>query len=85
MKRTGIARKIDGLGRIVLPVEIRDSLRLRENDKLEIMVDDGDVILRPVRLTCFFCDSMEDVKDVDGIGVCQSCAERVPLMYDEAD
>ena len=37
MKRTGIARKIDGLGRIVLPVEIRDSLRLRENDKLEIM------------------------------------------------
>lgn len=47
MKATGIVRRIDDLGRVVIPKEIRRTLRIREGDPLEIYVDeDGEVILK---------------------------------------
>ena len=47
MKATGIVRRIDDLGRVVIPKEIRRTLRIREGDPLEIFVDrDGEVILK---------------------------------------
>lgn len=49
MKATGIVRRIDDLGRVVIPKEIRRTLRIREGDPLEIFVDrDGEVILKNI-------------------------------------
>ena len=46
MKSTGIVRKVDELGRIVLPIELRRNLDINEKDALEIFVDDDKVILK---------------------------------------
>lgn len=73
MKSTGIIRKIDELGRIVLPVELRRSLGIKERDPLEIYVRDDQIILRKSSVTCVFCGSEEDVSDFMGKGVCQKC------------
>lgn len=52
MKATGIVRRIDDLGRVVIPKEIRRTLRIREGDPLEIFVDrDGEVILKNILLS----------------------------------
>ncbi len=46
MKLTGIVRKVDELGRIVLPIELRRTMNINEGDPLEIFVDDNRIILR---------------------------------------
>lgn len=52
MKATGIVRRIDDLGRVVIPKEIRRTLRIREGDPLEIYTaTDGEVILKNIRLS----------------------------------
>lgn len=84
MKRTGMFRAIDELGRVVLPKEIRKSLHLAEKDKLEIMVDGERIILQPFRTKCMICASQEDVKEIGGIAICRACAESLAERYREA-
>lgn len=81
MKRTGMFRAIDELGRVVLPKEIRKSLHLAEKDKLEIMVDGERIILQPIRTKCMICSSQEDVKEIEGITICRACAETMAARY----
>ena len=57
MKSTGIVRKVDELGRIVLPIELRRTLDIAEKDSLEIYVDDDSIILRKYQPACIFCDN----------------------------
>lgn len=73
MKSTGIIRKVDDLGRIVLPIELRRSLGIGERDPLEIFVQDDLIILRKSTLVCIFCGSDEEVQDFKGKGLCQKC------------
>lgn len=73
MKSTGIIRKVDDLGRIVLPIELRRSLGIGERDPLEIFVQDDLIILRKSTLVCIFCGSDEEVQDFKGKGLCQQC------------
>ena len=61
MKSTGIVRKVDELGRIVLPIELRRTLDIAEKDSLEIYVDDDSIILRKYQPACIFCDNARDV------------------------
>jgi len=58
MKSTGIVRKVDELGRIVLPVEMRRTLDIAEKDALEIYVEGDTIILRKYQAACVFCDSL---------------------------
>ena len=55
MKSTGIVRKIDELGRIVLPIEIRNTLDIKAKDSIEIFVDDDKIILKKYQPSCIFC------------------------------
>lgn len=77
MKATGVVRKVDELGRIVLPVELRRNLNIDIKDPLEIFVDGDSIILKPYRPCCIFCGEGEDVVSYMGKNVCQKCIEQL--------
>ena len=77
MKSTGIVRKVDELGRIVLPVELRRSMDIVEKDALEIYVDGNSIVLRKYRPSCIFCDSTKDVRTFRGRNVCPRCLREL--------
>lgn len=66
MKSTGIVRKVDELGRVVLPIELRRTLNIHEKDALEIFIDDEKVILKKYEPADIFSGSMEDLIDYKG-------------------
>ena len=73
MKSTGIVRKVDELGRIVLPIEMRRTLDIAEKDALEIYVEGSSVILKKYKPSCIFCDSTKDITVFKGKNVCPKC------------
>lgn len=73
MKLTGIVRKVDELGRIVLPIELRRSMDITEHDSLEIYVEGDSIILRKFQPTCVFCNGVKNLINYKGKRVCQSC------------
>ena len=73
MKATGIVRKIDSLRRIVMPIEKRDTLYIKERDPLEIFVDGDSIILKKYAPTCIFCDSTDDLTLYKGKLICPGC------------
>lgn len=73
MKSTGIVRKVDELGRIVLPIELRRTLDIAERDSLEIYMEGDSVILRKYQPACVFCDSSKDIVSFRGKNVCSEC------------
>ena len=72
MKSTGIVRKVDELGRIVLPIELRRTLGIEEKDRIEIFVD-GEFILRKYQPACIFCDNAKDIINYKGKNICPDC------------
>lgn len=74
MKSTGIVRKVDELGRVVIPIELRRTLGIEEKDALEIYVDDEKIILKKYEPACVFCGNAADVRVFKGKQVCQECA-----------
>ena len=81
MKATGIVRKVDELGRVVLPVELRRTLGIGEKDPLEIFVDGEHVILKKYEPACVFCNNATDVKQFRGKIVCGKC---IVAMFNNA-
>ncbi|NLK70912.1 MAG: AbrB/MazE/SpoVT family DNA-binding domain-containing protein [Clostridiales bacterium] len=77
MKSTGIVRKIDELGRIVLPIELRRTLDIAEKDALEIYVDQDSIILKKYKSSCVFCGSNEDLGDFKTKCVCAVCMKEL--------
>jgi len=73
MKSTGIVRKVDELGRIVLPIELRRVLDIAEKDQLEIYVDEASIVLKKYHPTCIFCNSSNNTVDYKGKVVCENC------------
>lgn len=73
MKSTGIVRKVDELGRIVLPIELRRTLDIAEKDNLEIYVDGSSIILKKYQPSCIFCDDAKDVINYRGKNICPAC------------
>ena len=80
LKSTGIVRKVDELGRIVLPIELRRTLGIDEKDSLEIYVDGASVILRKYQPSCIFCDDATDVISYKGKNVCSKCLEEMEKL-----
>ena len=70
---TGIARKIDDLGRIVIPAETRRLFNIREGDHLFIAVEGGSIVLRKLTDTCTFCGSETKVTQFKEKGICATC------------
>jgi len=73
MKSTGIVRKVDELGRIVLPIELRRTLGIEEKDRIEIFVDGESIILRKYQPGCIFCDNAKDIINYKGKNICPDC------------
>lgn len=61
MKSTGIVRKVDELGRIVLPIELRRTLNINEKDSLEIFVDNDRIVLQKYEPACIFCGNADNI------------------------
>lgn len=77
MKPTGIVRKVDNLGRIVIPMELRQSFSIEEGDPLEIYVDDDKVILAKYQPVCIFCGKDKNLRTFKKKKICSSCRNRV--------
>jgi AbrB family transcriptional regulator, transcriptional pleiotropic regulator of transition state genes len=80
MKSTGVVRKIDELGRIVLPSELRRVFGIREGDELEISVDGERVILQKRQDQCIFCSADQPEIDYKDRKICQSCAAELGTL-----
>ena len=80
MKATGILRKIDGLGRIVIPMENRNKLEIAENDPLENHVEGSSIVLRKYEPDCTFCGSSRNVVEYKGKNVCEKCISELKNM-----
>lgn len=77
MKSTGIVRKVDELGRIVLPIELRRTLDIAVRDELEIYLDDDKVILKKYEPSCIFCSSPRNLVSYRGRNVCMDCIRNM--------
>ena len=80
MKSTGIVRKVDELGRIVLPIEMRRTLDIAERDALEIFVDGENIILRKYQAACIFCGKSRDVVEFNGKNICPECVAKLKQL-----
>ena len=77
MKSTGIVRKIDELGRIVLPSEMRKMFGINEKDAVEIFTKDDTIILKKWEATCIFCGANNDLKPFKDKHICIKCAKEL--------
>lgn len=77
IKSTGIVRKVDELGRVVIPIELRRTLGIDEKDALEIYVDHEKIILKKYEPACVFCGNAEDIHVFKGKNVCTRCAKAM--------
>ncbi len=75
MKSTGIVRKVDELGRVVIPVELRRTLRIAEKDALEIYVDEEKIILKKYEPACVFCGNAGETVTFKNKIICKDCIE----------
>ena len=73
MKSTGIVRRIDELGRVVLPVELRRSMGLEVKDSIEIYVEGDSIILKKFSQSCIFCGSDKRITFFRNKNVCEKC------------
>lgn len=77
MKSTGIVRKVDELGRVVIPIELRRNLGIDVRDALEIFVDGEHIVLKKYSPSCIFCEQAKDVQDFKGKKICPACLEEL--------
>lgn len=79
MKSTGIVRKMDPLGRVVIPIEIRRTMNIEIQDGLEIFVDNDRIILMRYQPSyeCVFCGSTETVSEFKGRKICDKCLDAI--------
>ena len=78
MSFTGITRRLDELGRVVLPIEIRNKLNLNEKDGLQIWLEGNDIILRKEECTCIFCGkATKDLQEYKDKRYCKKCIDTI--------
>ncbi|HEX6971267.1 MAG TPA: AbrB/MazE/SpoVT family DNA-binding domain-containing protein [Limnochordia bacterium] len=77
LKSTGIVRKVDELGRVVIPIELRRTLQIAEKDALEIYVDGEKIVLKKYEPACIFCGNAEGVRNFRDKNICQDCLQAM--------
>lgn len=80
MKETGIVRKVDELGRIVLPIELRRTLDISVKDALEIYVDGDAIMLRKYAPSCVFCAESKGVTKYKDKNICTNCLQAIKQL-----
>lgn len=77
LKSTGIIRRVDELGRVVIPIELRNKLKIVEKDPIEIYVDGSSIILRKYEPNCVFCGSTKFLTSYKDKLVCEKCITKL--------
>ena len=77
VKNTGNVRRIDSLGRIVIPKEIRTTLRIKTKNSLEIFVSNDAIMLRKYAPSCVFCEENDGLIEYKGSKICRKCREEI--------
>lgn len=77
MKATGIVRKVDQLGRIVLPIELRRTLHIDIRDPLEIYMDGETIMLKKYAPACVICGEAGDLVEFQGKKICRNCIAEI--------
>lgn len=85
IKSTGIVRKMDELGRVVIPMELRNQFKIAEKDPIEIFVDGSSIVLRKYEPNCIFCGGTKNLVEYKDKLICNKCAEKITnLQIEEA-
>lgn len=77
MASTGVVRDLDNLGRITLPKEIRNHLAIPAGTPILIHVEGNRIILEKSSIACSICGSIDDVKEINGKGICAHCISQI--------
>lgn len=73
----GLMRKVDKLGRVVIPIEIRNTFELEYETPMEIFVEDNKIILKKYVPNCIFCGNNSDLEEYEGKLICKECIEKI--------
>lgn len=79
MKATGMVRKVDELGRIVLPRELRRTLDIEIKDSLEVYIDEEYIVLKKYKPCCIFCEEASYIKKFRGKNICEKCLGELKI------
>lgn len=80
MKSTGIIRRMDELGRVVIPIEIRNQFNIVEKDPIEIFVDGSSIVLRKFEPNCVFCGNTKQLLTYNEKLICESCSKKISRL-----
>lgn len=81
MKSTGVVRRVDDLGRIVIPIELRRTLDIDIKDALEIYTEGECVILKKYSPACIFCGEAKNVINYKGKNLCSKCINEIQTSF----
>ena len=82
MKSTGIVRKMDELGRVVIPIELRNQFNIAEKDPIEIYVDGDSIVLKKYEKSCLFCGNTKKLVAYKNKLICNKCLKQLNEMKD---
>ena len=83
MKSTGIIRRVDELGRVVIPIEIRNQFNIVERDPIEIYVKDNCIVLQKYEENCIFCGNTENLVEYKDKLICENCAKNINVLHEK--
>ena len=85
MKSTGIVRKLDELGRVVIPIEIRNQFNIAEKDQIEIYVDGSSIVLKKFEPNCIFCGNTKNLLEYHDKLICKDCSKKIGDLKDSKE
>ena len=80
MKSTGIIRKMDDLGRVVIPVELRHKLNINIKDEVEIYVERNSIVIKKYNPSCIFCGKSTELTEFGENLICDKCLEKIKKL-----
>ena len=85
MKSTGVVRRVDELGRIVIPIELRNKLGIAEKDPLEIYVEGSNIVLKKFETNCVFCGNSKKLIEYQDKLICNKCIKNLNSLSSAED
>ncbi len=85
MKSTGMVRKLDELGRVVIPKEIRHKLNIEEKDPIEIYIQGESVVLKKYEASCIFCNNSKKLSNYKDKLICSNCLSQISKLSYESE
>ena len=83
MKSTGIIRRVDELGRVVIPIEIRNQFNIVEKDPIEIYVEGSSIVLKKFEPNCIFCGNTQVLLSYNDKLICKKCAGKISTLKEK--